>query len=118
MIKKINADEGEQKKFFNRRIAIHKKCLDCSGGSHADITDCPYVKCPLYQFRIMKSKHNSVARERAIRKYCLNCMNGQVGEVLKCPSFNCPLFLFRMGKMDKSKKSAFFGEKNAIEGVS
>jgi hypothetical protein len=51
--------------------AIRAKCLDCSGGSHADVAGCLVRICPLYPFRM---GHNpwrakvSDARREAARK--------------------------------------------------
>jgi hypothetical protein len=33
------------------RTAIKAKCLDCCGHLRAEITSCPVVLCPLWQFR-------------------------------------------------------------------
>lgn len=30
---------------------IHDKCLDCSGGSHKEVTLCPVFDCPLWEVR-------------------------------------------------------------------
>jgi hypothetical protein len=32
--------------------AIRAKCLDCSGGIHAEVVDCLVRICPLYPFRL------------------------------------------------------------------
>ena len=32
--------------------AIRAKCLDCSGGSHAEVAECLVKKCALYPFRL------------------------------------------------------------------
>jgi hypothetical protein len=32
--------------------AIREKCLDCSGGSRAEVKDCLVPKCALYPFRL------------------------------------------------------------------
>jgi hypothetical protein len=32
--------------------AVRAKCLDCSGGSPAEVTDCRVPTCPLYPFRL------------------------------------------------------------------
>lgn len=31
--------------------AIRLKCLECSAGSHKEVTLCPITDCELYQFR-------------------------------------------------------------------
>ena len=31
--------------------AIHKHCLDCSGGSATNLKNCPDKDCPLYPYR-------------------------------------------------------------------
>ena len=35
--------------------AIREKCLDCSGGSRAEVKDCLVPKCALYPFRLGKN---------------------------------------------------------------
>lgn len=35
--------------------AIRAKCLDCSGGSSAEVKACELSHCPLYKFRLGKN---------------------------------------------------------------
>src|SRR5262245_40670350 len=35
--------------------AIRRKCLDCSGGSHAEVADCLVRQCALFPFRFGKN---------------------------------------------------------------
>ena len=35
--------------------AIRRKCLDCSGGSKAEVADCLVRQCPLFPFRFGKN---------------------------------------------------------------
>jgi len=35
--------------------AIRRKCLDCSGGSHAEVADCKVHQCTLFPFRYGKN---------------------------------------------------------------
>lgn len=35
--------------------AIRAKCLDCSGGSHAEVADCSIRLCALFPFRLGKN---------------------------------------------------------------
>jgi hypothetical protein len=35
--------------------AIRKKCLDCSGESHNEVSLCPVTGCPLYPYRFGKN---------------------------------------------------------------
>lgn len=116
-VKSINK-ENHMVKFANRRQAIHNKCIDCSGGIPKEVKNCTHKLCPLYCFRILRSKQNSSGRERAIRKYCFSCMNGQSGEIMKCPSHECPLFIFRKGGIDKHPNVPSIEEKSDIGGVS
>ena len=55
----------------NRRKSIRKKCLDCSGFSPKEVTNCSFKDCALYPYRSGKGKQNPKARAKAIRKYCL-----------------------------------------------
>src|SRR5262249_46684144 len=50
--------------------AIRAKCLDCSGGSHAEIADCLVKSCALYPFRMGKNPWRAQASEaqRAARR--------------------------------------------------
>jgi hypothetical protein len=41
---------------LTRAKAIKLKCLDCSGGSKAEVRLCTVTDCPLYQFRIKTHK--------------------------------------------------------------
>lgn len=35
--------------------AIRQKCLECSGGSHAEVADCLVRECALFPFRLGKN---------------------------------------------------------------
>jgi len=35
--------------------AVRRKCLECSGGSHAEVNDCLVRQCPLFPFRLGKN---------------------------------------------------------------
>jgi hypothetical protein len=51
--------------------AIRAKCLDCSGGSHAEVADCVVRGCTLYPFRMGRNPWRaqvSDARREAARK--------------------------------------------------
>ena len=41
--------------------AIRAKCLDCSGGSSAEVKACELTHCPLYKFRL--GKNPNIKRE-------------------------------------------------------
>ena len=99
---KITGKSGLTIVDLNRRIAIHEKCLNCSGWIPSGISSCTFTECPLYPFRSVDEKQNPKKRKEAIRKYCLWCMNNQHSEVVKCVSVNCPLFAFRLKEMDRS----------------
>jgi hypothetical protein len=43
--------------------AIRRKCLDCSGGSHAEVADCLVRQCPLFPFRFGKNPWRAPASE-------------------------------------------------------
>jgi len=43
--------------------AIRAKCLDCSGGSHAEVADCLVKSCALYPFRMGKNPWRAQASE-------------------------------------------------------
>jgi hypothetical protein len=103
---------------LNRRIAIHEKCLNCSGWIPSEISGCTFTECPLYHFRSGKESQNPKKRKDAIRKYCLSCMNCQHSEVVKCVSVYCPLFAYRLKEMDRSLELISYAEKVHIDPVS
>jgi hypothetical protein len=43
--------------------AIRAKCLDCSGGSHAEVADCLVKTCALYPFRMGRNPWRVKASE-------------------------------------------------------
>jgi hypothetical protein len=43
--------------------SVRAKCLDCSGGSHAEIVDCLVKNCALYPFRMGKNPWRAQASE-------------------------------------------------------
>ena len=100
---------------LNRRKAIREQCLNCSGWSHNEVSDCTFTDCSLYLFRSGRGKQNAKARSDAIRKYCLWCMNGQNVEVSKCPSTDCSLFPYRKTKTDRSTEIKSLQKKGHIE---
>jgi hypothetical protein len=54
--------------------AIRRKCLDCSGGSAAEVADCLVKNCALYPFRMGKNawRVEMSPEQRAIRGTALN----------------------------------------------
>jgi hypothetical protein len=87
---------------FNRRKAIHERCLNCSTWNPYEVTECTFLDCPLYSFRTGKGRQNPKKRQQAIKSYCLWCMAGQSSEISKCVSVNCPLFTYRLKEIDRS----------------
>lgn len=89
---------------LNRRQAIRKRCLDCSGFIPSEVRNCEFEDCPLHPFRSGRGKQSAVAREKAIREYCLVwCMLNQPVEVSLCPSVGCQLYPYRNTSAPKSK---------------
>jgi hypothetical protein len=43
--------------------AVRRKCLDCSGGSHAEVAHCLVCQCPLFPFRFGKNPWRPPASE-------------------------------------------------------
>ena len=87
-------------KRLNRRKAIRRKCLDCSGGSYKEVRDCPHVECPLHHFRMGTEKQDPVARARAIRLYCVWCSGDQRGVAWRCNDTGCWLHPYRKVRLD------------------
>jgi len=50
-----------------RSEAIKKKCLECSGDSHKEVTLCPVLDCPLWPYRTGRHIRTKSYKER-IRK--------------------------------------------------
>ena len=87
---------------INRRKAIKLKCLDCSGGYHAEVKNCPLTDCPLYEFRTGEGKQDADKRNKAIRSKCMECTCGQRNEIRECVNVWCALWPYRMANVDKS----------------
>jgi hypothetical protein len=101
---KIEGKKLGQKK-FSRRMAIHKRCLDCSCFHPQAITDCPFKDCQLYLFRTGKGRQDPKERSKSIRDYCLWCMGEQAGEVSKCLSLECSLYPYRKSRVNDNTVS-------------
>jgi len=43
--------------------AIRAKCLDCCGGSEAEVRKCTAIGCPLWPFRMGRSPFHARARQ-------------------------------------------------------
>jgi hypothetical protein len=113
----IQGKAGLKTVSLNRRKAIRERCLNCSGWSVREVTECQFSDCQLYPFRTGQGQQNPKARNNAIRKYCLWCMNGQRAEVGRCPSFDCSLFPYR-GVRNGLQKSISMRKKGHIEATS
>ena len=111
----IQEKNGPKVVSLNRRKAIRERCLNCSGWSIKDVTDCEFTDCDLYPFRSGRGKQNAKARDKAIRDYCLWCMNGQRSERGRCVSKNCPLFPYRNSITDRSTNIQSLPKKDHIE---
>ena len=111
----ILGKNGQKMVDLNRRKAVRERCLNCTGWSHKEVTNCILKDCQLYPFRSGKGKQDAKTRSKAIRKYCLWCMNGQHGEVSKCPSTDCSLFPYRKTRTDRSTEIKSLPKKSHIE---
>jgi hypothetical protein len=58
--------------------AICTKCLDCFGGSAAEVADCLVKNCALYPFRMGKNPGGRTCRKHSERR--------RVGTPLRSPS--------------------------------
>ncbi len=103
---------------FNRRKSIRKKCLDCSGFSPKEVTNCKFKDCALYPYRSGRGKQNPKARSEAIRKYCLWCVVDQRNEMLKCPSIDCELWPYRKSQIERPAKFKSLQKNDHIEALS
>lgn len=109
----IQGKNGPKEINLNRRKAIRERCLNCSGWSAKDVTECEFSECQLYPFRTGQGRQDPKERNKAIRQYCLWCMVGQRAEVAKCPSFDCSLFPYR-GVRNRPQKSISMRKKGHI----
>lgn len=98
----IQSKTGTKVVNTNRRKSIRERCMNCSGWSYKEISECEFSDCPLFDFRLGAGKQNSKQRSISIRKYCLWCMAGRPAEVGKCTTNDCPLFPYRQTKVDRS----------------
>jgi len=46
--------------------AIRRKCLDCAGGSKAQVKACPQEECPLHARRLGKNPNRRMSAERRL----------------------------------------------------
>jgi len=122
-IKRLKAIQDKKENLFsrkipNRRKSIRAKCLDCSGWSYKEVTNCEFKDCPLFPYRSGQGKQNAKDRAKAIRKYCMWCVNGQKKELLKCPSIDCELWPYRKSKVERPIKIKSLPKKRHIEALS
>ena len=64
----------DEKKGMTVGQAIRAKCLDCSGGSYAEVARCHLEHCPLHPFRFGKNPYRkprvmSDAQKEALAKH-------------------------------------------------
>jgi len=92
--------------------SIRNFCMQCMGGSHALVTDCPSISCIFFPYRSGVIKDGADRRlQRIIKQYCneqclqkensKDCMAGKVYMDLE----PCPLWPFR------TVRSPYYGEK-------
>lgn len=98
---------------MSRQTAIRAKCLDCSGGSPADVRHCIFKNCTLYPYRITQEAGRG-QKAKAIKDFCLACCNGSAAERSKCPAVNCPLHEYRRGRLQRTPDTAKKGTQGAI----
>lgn len=97
--------------------AIRKQCLECMGGSYAEVRNCDRVDCPLWYRRHGCSPQTAIERGlididtidatdttylncgscKAIREFCKECGDGTYTDVNKCDHTNCLLWPYRLG---------------------
>jgi hypothetical protein len=61
---------------LNALRAIRRKCLDCSGGSSAEVRQCAIPNCPLYPFRFGK-RPRTQQRERSPAQKAADARNAE-----------------------------------------
>lgn len=80
--------------------AIRARCMDCSGFSFKEISECAHEECALHEYRSGHRPKQKATRTpvKAIRAHCIDCCNGDAYEPKKCTAEKCPLFGYRLGK--------------------
>ena len=53
-------------KTITRTKAIRRKCLDCAGGSRAEVRACPREECPLHALRLGKNPNRGMSAEQRL----------------------------------------------------
>ena len=99
---------------MSRQTAIRARCIDCSGGSRAEVRGCSFRSCPLYPYRITEQAGRG-QKAKAIKDYCTACSNGSAHERSKCPAVKCPLHIYRNGRRQQAAEQP---EKGAQEPLS
>jgi hypothetical protein len=61
---KLRMGKNPQKLKISKQIRL--KCLDCSGGSLADVRECWNKECELFQFKMGRNKRVSTTRTNKI----------------------------------------------------
>lgn len=86
--------------------AIRARCLDCSGGSFAEVRECSFDDCPLYEYRLGHRPTEKVRTPmKAIRAHCVACCNSNIKEPVMCTAIKCPLHAYKLGKRPKGYNS-------------
>lgn len=69
--------------------AIRANCIECSGGSKAEVRRCVIPHCPLYPFRMGKKPQKLpkiwTDEERQVRSYQLAAIRPKKGEIPQVP---------------------------------
>jgi len=108
----ILSKQGTKVVDLNRRRAIRERCLNCSGWSPQEVTNCEHTDCPLYPFRTGTGRQDAKERDKAIREYCKWCMASEAPS--KCVARTCPLFAYRKSGVDRSVGVKDLAEKGRI----
>jgi len=78
---------------LNRSESIRLYCLDCTGGSYADVRNCSITDCALHPLRMGKTPAG-MNKATIIRDYCRACIGNHPS---KCDVRGCALHPFRTG---------------------
>ena len=79
---------GETMRKLTPMRAIRAKCLDCSGGSFLEVTNCPVSTCPLYPYksghkpRKGTEEYNFIAEPSLLEKQARRPMFGRKESML------------------------------------
>lgn len=102
--------------------SVRAFCLECQGGSSAQVKECIDNKCMLLEFRLGDNNLVQISERkifvhdalRGIRRNCMNCASSRVDVRLCAGRDTCVLWTYRFGVSPKKYRDVrrrFFAPK-------